>query len=85
LKTKELVYTSPELGSGCGYDLSFSDDGLEVIVALQDRCVRTLVSFAVKEKCTDILWWLHQIKEQKNLPQDIVSHCMHTFLRYLSF
>ena len=85
LQTKQLVHTSSALGVGRGYDLSFSPDGLEAIVALEDKCVRTLVSFAVNEKGTDLLWWLNQIKEQKSLPQDVVTHCMHTFLRSLSF
>ncbi len=85
LKTKKFIFTSPELDSNGGYDLSFSHDGLEVIVALEDKCVRTLVPFAIKEKGAYILLWLNQIKKQKNLPQDVITHCINIFLRSLNF
>ncbi len=85
LQTKECIYTTSALGDSYGHDLSFSPNGLEVLVALNDKCIRTLVPFAVNKKCIDLLFWLNQLKEQEKIPQDIVRYSINAFLRYLSF
>jgi len=85
LQTEKCIYTMSELGAGYGHDLSFSPDGLEVIVALNDKCIKTLVPFVGNKKGKEILFWLNQLKEQKKIPQDIVKHSLDAFLRYLSF
>lgn len=83
--TGNILHTSSEWDSHGAHDFSFSDDGFEVIVVLEDKCVRALVPFVVKEKCIYLLFWLNKIKEQGTLSQDIVGYCIKIFLRYLSF
>ncbi len=85
LKTKECIYTTSELGDGYACDISFSPDGLEVIVVIKNKCIRTLVPFAVNKKCIDLLFWLNQLKEQEKIPQDIVRYSINAFLRHLRF
>lgn len=75
LKTQKCIYTMPVFNVQDGYDLTFSEDGLEMVIVLEDTCVRVLVPFEVQKKCTYFLWALHQIAKESNLPDDAVHHC----------
>jgi hypothetical protein len=76
IKTMQCVSESPLLKFNHSYNISFSDDGFEVVVALPDRCVRMHVPFAVKEKCIHSLCVLNQLKKLFNLPNDITRYCL---------
>ena len=80
LKTRQIFYSTPELPFGKAHDLSFSNDGLEIAVALEDKCIRTLVPFAVKEKCSYFFLVL-----QRKLPKCLAKHCIDIFLQNLCF
>ena len=78
IKMKQFIDTPLEYEADESSDLDFSADGLELIVALEDRCVRTQVLFAIKEK--SYFWWvLKQLKEKEDLPQDVINYLLKTF------
>lgn len=85
LKTQQLIYETPMKYSDQAYDICFSDDGLEVVVAFSDKCIRALVPFAIKEKCSYLLFVLNQLEEKYHVPKDIVQCCIYKFLQYLRF
>jgi WD40 repeat protein len=83
INTCESIYETQLGFSFQDYDICFSHDGLEVFVARADKCIRTLVPFAVKEKCSYLLFILNQLKEKNNLPEELAKYCMHILLRYI--
>lgn len=86
MNTHTLIEVLPALYTNVNsYDLAFSDDGLEMIVVLNDRCMRVLVPFAVKQKCIPCLWVLHQLAEQHSVPVDVVHHCGRVLLESYKF
>jgi WD40 repeat protein len=85
LKTQKYIGITPEIQSDSSYDLCFSDDGLEVVVVLKDKCVRMHVSFAIKEKGSYCLCVLNRFKACYNLPLDIVQYCRNILLELFKF
>jgi len=85
LKTQQFIDATPKLYSQDSYDLCFSDDGLEVMVALKDKCVRMHVPFAIKEKCLYYLCVLNRIKDHSKWPNDIVRYCGNMLLELFKF
>jgi len=85
LKTQQCIGITPVLKSTYGHDLCISDDGLEVMVVLEGKCVRMHVPFAIKEKFLHYLCVLNRIKGQGNWPNDIVRHCGNMLLESFKF
>jgi len=84
LKKKEFVYTMSALGEWYCKDFSFSQNGLDVVVALYNKCIRTRVPFAV-DNAIKVLWRLNQLKAQEKISQDIVKYCFNLSLSRSSF
>lgn len=90
IKTQQFMYTTPELDSDGSYDIAFSDDGSESVIALEGKCVRMLVPFAIKEKCIHSLCVLNKFRliedvELKPLPQDVIRYVVSTFFETFKF
>jgi WD40 repeat protein len=85
LKTQKCIYTMPVFNAQDGYDLTFSEDGSEMIIVLEDTCVRALVPFEAQKKCAYFLWLLHQIAKENNLPKDAVHHCSKMLWQTIKF
>ncbi|HSC25283.1 MAG TPA: WD40 repeat domain-containing protein [Candidatus Babeliales bacterium] len=81
IKTQKFIDEESALDSEYGYDLSFSPNGLEIIIVLEGKCIRMPVSFAIKEKYIYISFLLHQIAKQENLIKDIVHYCSNILLK----
>jgi hypothetical protein len=57
------------------HDISFSQDGLEVLATLEHKCVRMLVPFLITNKFLYLLFVFKRLKKQLGLPQDILNYC----------
>jgi hypothetical protein len=75
LKTQKLIYTTSDLLSMACHDISFSQDGLEVLATLEHKCVRMLVPFLITNKFLYLLFVFKRLKKQLGLPQDILNYC----------
>ena len=85
LKTQKCIDITPELKSNDGYNLCFSDDGSELIIVLDKKCVRMHVPFAIKERFLYYLCVLNRIKDYGNWPNDIVQYCANMLLESFKF
>jgi len=89
MKTQKFIGVTPKLIFGSQYDssygLSFSDDGSELIIVLDKKCVRMHVPFAIKEKCLYSLCVLNRIKDYSKWPNDIVQYCANMLLESFKF
>ncbi|HSC24885.1 MAG TPA: hypothetical protein VLB80_01540, partial [Candidatus Babeliales bacterium] len=83
IKTQKFIIANmPVLKSSCGRDLSFSPDGLEMVIVLEGKCVRAPVPSAVNEKiCQYLLFILHQLIEDAKLPEDVMLYCGNILLK----
>lgn len=86
LKTLKLIQRTPDLISINSYDLSFSEDGLHIIVALAKKCLKMPVFWAMKERGLYLLFTLHmQLAKQYNIPKDITDYCLNILCKLLCF
>jgi hypothetical protein len=70
--------------SGCR-DISISPNGLEMVIAFRDKCVRTLIPFQIKKRYSYLFFVLNELKKQGKIPQDIMVYIMVTLLKYFLF
>ena len=85
LKTQQCIYKTSDLISMSCYDLSFSQDGLQVIAALDNKCIRMHAPLVMKDKCLYLLFILKQIYEKHNIPKDIIFYGKNLLWRSLHF
>jgi len=84
IKTRQLI--AQLSGVGDASDGDFFRDGLEFLIALRNKCIRTAVPFEVlyqfftKDELLYLLCVLNHIKDQGELTQDTVHYCMKNLL-----
>jgi hypothetical protein len=81
---QEPIYMFELDASGCR-DISISPNGLEMVIAFRDKCVRTLIPFQIKKRYSYLFFVLNELKKQGKIPQDIMVYIMVTLLKYFLF
>jgi hypothetical protein len=66
-------------------DISLSPNGLEMVIAFRDKCVRTLIPFQIKKRYSYLFFVLNELKNKEEMPQDIMVYTMVTLLKYFHF
>ncbi|MEP6802900.1 MAG: WD40 repeat domain-containing protein, partial [Flavobacterium sp.] len=74
IKTQQCIGNIFEFDCDEGYDFTFSNDGLEMVVVLEKKCVRRPVLFAIKDKCLYPVFVLNGLKEIGWLNGDTVRY-----------
>ncbi len=68
-------------------DISISPNGLEMVIAFQKKCIRTLIPFQIKKHSSYLFLFfvLNELKNQGKIPQDIRIYTMVKLLKCFHF
>lgn len=87
IKILQCIGQTIEFYSADSHDLAFSQDGYNIIITLDDKCVKLPVFFAIKEKYLYSLCVLNQFKynNEQNLPQDVAQYILNILLKSIVY